>query len=1041
MPKLSVLYLVRNEEALIGKSMASVAQIADEIVVVDTGSKDGTLAICRQFKNVKVVSYSWVHDFSKPRNFGLRQCTGDWVLYIDADELLDAASASAIRDAVNASKANVAGYSIHVCDHEGQWDPLAPKRAEPFFESPQLRLFRRLQSVSFEGKATESVRKSVVATGSAIDTLPATIHHFLWRGKGEDHAKLKIAYYGKLGARLSSPLAAEQVDGDRAMPVEESIPAKVAIAMCAYNGVNATRQCLKSISTHTKMPHRLFLVDNGSRDGTAQSMREVLGHEPIVNVRNEGVAKGRNMAARMALADPAVKYVCFLDNDTRVTPGWVEEMVELLDQHPMVGLIGPTTDKTTGPQCIKDQYSKVTLDLVRCREPRIFFVEDISRFCMMASVEALRKVGLFDDSLGIYGFEERDLCKRMVAAGFQVAVANRAFVQHIGSYTMHCNHDDWHAVTMTSNARFRQKWRLNMSAEEIGKTPARQTTSIVARQAPAVFTHDKADIVIIAHNRIDVTRQCIDTIVNNTSNYHLIFVDNGCTDGTSDFVKSRVPDATLIKNTGNLGVSKARNQGLRATTSDYVVIMDNDIVVKEGWLSDMFAQVQKGADIVGIEAWLLGDNNAPVKKCFNEADKFSYLGGACCLFKRKVFEDVGIMDEQFTPAYFEDVDICIRAQRAGFKMVFKPSVKIIHKEHQTLIHGGNGIKYSDALGSSHMKFVQKMASPPGGEERLPPIQKRLKILYLGMQWDYGHPERGESFEHDNFFPSLSEWERTKELVHFDFVKIAKDNGVPRMSDMLYASVQQHCPDVLFMVPFNEDNDPRREVVRKIMMTTPTKCIGWFCDSHWRYDAFDRPWADNLHFNVTTSVAAYMKYVVSGLADKTIKSQWGASPKYKASPGCPRDVEVSFVGQPHGDRRQVIDQIRAAGINIHVFGSGWPQRLTFPQMVEMFGRSKINLNLNNACDARFKQIKGRNFEVPACGGFLLTGKAENLHEYYEYDKEIGTFDSTPEMIEKIKYYLAHEEEREAMAAAAHERTMKEHTYSSRFDHIFARAGLI
>ena len=134
---------------------------------------------------------------------------------------------------------------------------------------------------------------------------------------------------------------------------------------------------------------------------------------------------------------------------------------------------------------------------------------------------------------------------------------------------------------------------------------------------------------------------------------------------------------------------------------------------------------------------------------------------------------------------------------------------------------------------------------------------------------------------------------------------------------------------------------------------------------------------------------------------------------------------------------------ANGINLEVFGTGWSgnSRLSFSEMVRTFNRSKVNLNLNNACDAKSKQIQGRNFEVPACGGFLLTGKAENLNEYYEYGKEIETFDNQAEMVDKIKYYLEHDEERETIAQAGYERTLREHTYASRFEHIFSRAGVL
>jgi spore maturation protein CgeB len=87
----------------------------------------------------------------------------------------------------------------------------------------------------------------------------------------------------------------------------------------------------------------------------------------------------------------------------------------------------------------------------------------------------------------------------------------------------------------------------------------------------------------------------------------------------------------------------------------------------------------------------------------------------------------------------------------------------------------------------------------------------------------------------------------------------------------------------------------------------------------------------------------------------------------------------------------------------------------------------------------EQIKGRNFEIPGCGGFLLTGSADNLEEYYQDGREVVIFHDDDELIDKIHYYLAHDEERSAIAQAGYERTLREHTYVHRFREIFTTMG--
>lgn len=471
-------------------------------------------------------------------------------------------------------------------------------------------------------------------------------------------------------------------------------------------------------------------------------------------------------------------------------------------------------------------------------------------------------------------------------------------------------------------------------------------------------------------------------------------------------------------------------------------MMDNDVHVKNGWLDDLMNPIRAGSDMAGIEAWQINSEYAACHKCVGATERFDYLGGACCIFRRRMFEEVGLLDEGFSPAYYEDVDLSMRAKKCGMRMSWVQTVKIKHKEHQTLIHGQKDFNYQGVLAQSYGRFAAKMRGEiKVTEERLPPKPSKIRILYCGMEWDYGDRNRGLSFEHDNFYPSLKQWDKTSEMMHFDFVELGKVHGLQRMSDMLYDSVQQFQPNALLGVWFDENHDPRREVLKRISATTPCKTIGWFCDSHFRYSNFDSRWAEFLDFCTTTSASAYERYQKDGLGAKAIKTQWACSPKYTRYPDARKDVDVSFVGQPHGDRRQVVGALQRAGLQVQTFGHGWGRRLTFDEMIMMFNRSKINLNLNNACDAQHKQIKGRNFEIPGCGGFILTELAENLHDYYAPGVEIGTYSSTNDLVDKVRHYLTREEERTKIADAGYHRTLSEHTYAHRFNHIFAKAGLI
>src|SRR6202042_930105 len=84
---LSLCMIVRDEEQMLPRCLAAVASAVDEIVIVDTGSTDATVEIARSF-GAKVIEFPWTGSFSEARNVSFEAATGDWVMYLDADEVL-----------------------------------------------------------------------------------------------------------------------------------------------------------------------------------------------------------------------------------------------------------------------------------------------------------------------------------------------------------------------------------------------------------------------------------------------------------------------------------------------------------------------------------------------------------------------------------------------------------------------------------------------------------------------------------------------------------------------------------------------------------------------------------------------------------------------------------------------------------------------------------------------------------------------------------------------------------------------------------------
>jgi spore maturation protein CgeB len=323
----------------------------------------------------------------------------------------------------------------------------------------------------------------------------------------------------------------------------------------------------------------------------------------------------------------------------------------------------------------------------------------------------------------------------------------------------------------------------------------------------------------------------------------------------------------------------------------------------------------------------------------------------------------------------------------------------------------------------------------------PAPHKPLKVLYVAMKYDYGMPEQGPGNEHFNFYDTLVRM--GCDVLYFDYKTLFNRHGRKRMNERLREVVDAEKPDLLFCVVFKHEID--METMRKITEETQTLTLNWFSDDVFRFKGFSRRWARCFDWIITADPEFVPGYKKLGTRHAAY-IRWACNPfLYKRSED-PPVYDVTFVGQPHSRRLEAVQALRDAGISVQTWGRGWEQgRVSQDEMIRIFGRSKINLNFSDASrqpgwKGRLgltfpKQVKARLLEVPACGGFLLTGDAPLLRDYYEPGRDVGVFHSTKELVEKVRYYLSHEEERAAIAKSGYERTMREHTYPHRFEEIF------
>lgn len=198
-----------------------------------------------------------------------------------------------------------------------------------------------------------------------------------------------------------------------------------------------------------------------------------------------------------------------------------------------------------------------------------------------------------------------------------------------------------------------------------------------------------------------------------------------------------------------------------------------------------------------------------------------------------------------------------------------------------------------------------------------------------------------------------------------------------------------------------------------------------------------------HFDLcwTSTIDALEKYVVEGALPVYLPE--GANPAVHRPYDEEKVYDISFVGQCYGNRPETIAKLREAGVHVETFGPGWPNGpLTMEEMVRTWSRSRINLGFGGVLGHKETFcLKGRDFEVPMSEGLYLTEHHEELTPFYDVGREIVTYTSFDDLLEKIRWLLSNPEQAEAIRCAGRARALREHTWEMRFEKIFRMLGVL
>lgn len=210
----------------------------------------------------------------------------------------------------------------------------------------------------------------------------------------------------------------------------------------------------------------------------------------------------------------------------------------------------------------------------------------------------------------------------------------------------------------------------------------------------------------------------------------IVAVDDASSDGAAEQMAADYPQVQLIRNRHNLGFAGSCNRGIRAATSDLVVLLNQDTQVQPGWLDSLAAAFQDpevgiaGCKIFypngerlqhagGWIEWPLGlahhfGQGEAGSQAGDTARTVPFVTGAAMAIRPTLFTQIGLLDDEFRPGYFEDADFCLRAAEAGYRVWYTPDAQVIHAESTTLV---DPMQRAYAYQRGRLRFVLKHLPP------------------------------------------------------------------------------------------------------------------------------------------------------------------------------------------------------------------------------------------------------------------------------------------------------------------------------------------
>lgn len=286
-------------------------------------------------------------------------------------------------------------------------------------------------------------------------------------------------------------------------------------------------------------------------------------------------------------------------------------------------------------------------------------------------------------------------------------------------------------------------------------------------------------VVVLSWNGEKYLKDCLSSVLSQTlSGLEIILVDNASLDNSVALTRSSFPAVRVVESDRNVGVAAGMNIGLRASQADIVVLLNQDTVVSKDWLAALVRGMSSDEEVAVAGCKILYPDGKTLQHAgatlsyplglsmhlghreldegqYAEMSEVDYVTGAALATRKEAVLELGLFDEGFAPAYFEDVDLCFRARYAGYKVVCVPRATVIH--HEATSVGLGSYRHHYYVHKNRVRFLLKHYSAGQFLDDFVPAERAR--LQEGLPWVETHALRRAYLDNLLALPSLLHGDR------------------------------------------------------------------------------------------------------------------------------------------------------------------------------------------------------------------------------------------------------------------------------------------